>query len=95
VRYKTPSTTEYYEHEWSVPFSGSVSPLEEAAPAIRLAGVAASFAEWLAASPFAGEVKPDALLRYLSGVPDAYGTDPRPRKLETMIRQSIALAGSR
>jgi Mg-chelatase subunit ChlD/anti-sigma factor RsiW len=95
VRYKTPGTSEYYEHEWSVPFSGSVPPLEEATAAIRLAGVAASFAEWLAASPYAAEVKPDALLRYLSGVPDAYGADPRPRKLETMIRQSIALAGSR
>src|SRR6185503_3320805 len=61
VRYKTPGTSEYFEHEWSVPFSGGAVPaLEEAAPAMRLAGVSAAFSEWLASSPYAGEVKPDA-----------------------------------
>lgn len=95
VRYKTPGTTEYFEHEWPVPFSGSIPSMEEAAPPMRLAGVASAFSEWLATSPFAAEIRPDQLLRYMNGVPEAFGGDPRPRQLESMIRQSIALAGSR
>lgn len=95
VRYKIPGTTDYREHEWSVPASGAVAPLDQAGHAIRLAGVAAAFSEWLARSPFGAEVAPERLLSCLTGVGDIYGADPRPKKLEWMIRQSMSIAGNR
>jgi uncharacterized protein YegL len=93
VRYKVPGTADFYEHEWTVPFSGVAVALDQAGAAIRLATVAAGFSEWLAASPYASEVTSDRLLGYLSGVPGVYGADPRPQKLEWMIRQAKALSG--
>ena len=55
---------------------------------------AAAFSEWLAASPYAGEVTPDRLLGYLTGVPEVYGADTRPKHLEWMIRQAASIAGT-
>lgn len=54
---------------------------------------ASAFSEWLASSPFAQEVTPDQLLNYLGGVPEIYGADARPKKLEWMIRQAKSVAG--
>jgi Mg-chelatase subunit ChlD len=93
VRYKIPGTTDYREHAWDVPFSGNAVSLEQASPAMRLAASASAFSEWLVASPFAGEVTPDQLLGVLRGVPEIYGADARPKKLEWMIRQAKSLAG--
>lgn len=93
VRYKVPGTTDYEEHEWPVPYQGNAIPLEQAGPALRLAATAAAFSEWLASSPFAGEVNSDRLLAQLSGVPGVYGADARPTKLEWMIRQAKAVSG--
>lgn len=93
VRYKLPGTAEYREHEWAVPFAGDALPLEQASSAMRLAATASAFSEWLVSSPYAGEVTPDRLLAYLSGVPDVYGADARPKKLEWMIRQAKSIAG--
>jgi len=93
VRYKVPGTSDYHEHEWPVPYNGSATPLEQASPAIRLAATASAFSEWLATSPYATEVTMDALLRELSGVPQIYGADPRPKKLEWMIRQAKSVGG--
>jgi hypothetical protein len=93
VRYKLPGTAEYQEHEWTVPFDGSGTVLEQASPAMRLATAASGFSEWLAASPYATDITPDRLIGYLSGVPAVYGADPRPQKLEWMIRQAKALSG--
>ena len=93
VRYKIPGTTDYREQAWDVPFTGSAAPLEHSSPAMRLAASASAFSEWLVASPFAGEVTPDRLLGYLGGVPEVYGADARPKKLEWMIRQAKSLEG--
>jgi len=93
VRYKIPGTTDYREQAWDVPFTGNVLSLEQSSPAMRLAASASAFSEWLVASPFAGEVTPDALLGYLSGVPKICGADARPTKLEWMIRQAKSLEG--
>jgi hypothetical protein len=60
---------------------------------MKLAAVSAEFSEWLAASPFAQEVTPDQLLKDLSGVPQAFGADPRPAQLETMIREAKSISG--
>jgi hypothetical protein len=94
VRYKVPGTEEYHEHEWPVPYTGNATPLEQSSSAMRLAATASAFSEWLVASPYAGEITPDLLLGYLSGVPDIYGADARPKKLEWMIRQAKSVVGS-
>jgi autotransporter-associated beta strand protein len=93
VRYKIPGTTDYREMAWEVPFTGSAVGLDQASAALRLAASASAFSEWLAVNPFAGEVTPDALLNTLRGVPEAFGADPRPRKLEWMIREAKSLEG--
>jgi len=92
-RFKIPGTTDYREHAWEVPFTGSAVSLEQASSAMRLAATASAFSEWLVASPFAAEVTPDRLLGYLSRVPEVYGADARPKKLEWMIRQAKAISG--
>jgi Mg-chelatase subunit ChlD len=93
VRYKVPGTSDYPEHEWSVPYTGSVPTMEHASPAMRLAGTASAFSEWLVSSPYAAEVTPDRLLALFSGVPEVYGADERPKKLEWMIRQANSIEG--
>jgi hypothetical protein len=93
VRYRLPGTSDYREQEWTAPYTGSAAPLERASAALRLSAVAGAFSEWLASSPFAGEVTPERLLGCLRGVPEVYGPDARPRKLEWMIRQAQSLGG--
>ena len=93
VRYKVPGTHDYKEHEWTVPYSGNAVSLDQAAPAMRLAAASSAFSEWLAGSPFAGDVSLSRLVQLLNGVPATYGADSRPQKLEWMIRQAQSLAG--
>lgn len=93
VRYKVPGTTDYREQAWDVPYTGQAISLEQASAAMRLAASASAFSEWLAGSPYAADVKLDELLELLRGVPETYGADPRPQKLEWMIRQAKRLSG--
>jgi Mg-chelatase subunit ChlD len=93
VRFRVPGTADYREHAWDVPFNGDAVALEQASPAMRLAATASALSEWLASSPYAAEVTPDRLLGYVRGVPEVYGADPRPKKLEWMIRQAKSIAG--
>jgi Mg-chelatase subunit ChlD len=93
VRYHDPGTSDYREHAWEVPYTGTATPLDRATPAIRLAACAGAFSELLAGSPFAGEVTFDKLLVYLNGIPAVYGADTRPQKLEWMVRQAKSISG--
>jgi len=93
VRYKVPGTTEYREQAWDVPYTGGAVAMDQASSAMRLASTAGAFSEWLATSPFAAEVSPDQLLKYLAGVPQVYGADTRPAKLESMIREARSISG--
>ena len=93
VRYRAPGTSDYHEHEWAVPYTGNAVALDQAPPAMRLAATASAFSEWLVSSPYAAEVTFDSLLGYLGGVPEVYGADARPKKLEWMIRQTKSIAG--
>lgn len=93
VRYKIPGTTEYREQAWDVPYTGGAVAMDQASPAMRLASTACAFSEWLATSPFAAGVSTDDLLRYMNGVPQFYGADARPAKLEWMIRQAKSVSG--
>jgi len=94
VRFKIPGTSDYREHEWAVPYSGHALALDQASPSLRLAASASAFSEWLAGSPYAAEVTPDRLVSYLAGVPEVYGADGRPKKLEWMIRQAKSVVGN-
>lgn len=61
VRYKEPETGVYKEHEWKLAYRRDVPVFAGASPAMRLAGRAATFAEWLAESPYgAGFVPAEA-----------------------------------
>ena len=93
VRYKVPGTTDYRELSWAVPYNGTAPALQQSSAAMRLAATAGAFSEWLAGSPFAQEVSPDELLKIISGVPQIYGADQRPQRLEWMIRQAKSAAG--
>jgi Mg-chelatase subunit ChlD/LysM repeat protein/anti-sigma factor RsiW len=92
-RYRVPGTQDYREQEWSVPFTGAPPSLDQSSASLRLAAVAATFAEWLADSPYAAGVTPDQLIQLLSGVPEVYGADGRPQQLEWMLRQARILSG--
>jgi Mg-chelatase subunit ChlD len=92
VRYKVPGTSDYREQEWVVGYQGNAPALEGAPVALRLAGTAAAFSEWLATNPFAAEVSPDRLLQLLQGIPAQYSSDPRPQRLEWMIRQAKSIS---
>ncbi len=74
-------------------YDGAAKALENSSYPLRLAGTASAFSEFLVASPFAAEVTSDRLLTILSGVPEHFAPDPRPKKLEWMIRQAKSLAG--
>lgn len=93
VRFKIPSSGDYREHEWPLTYDGNARPLDQSSAALRLAASASAFSEWLVSSPFAGEVTPEKLLGYLSGVPETWHADPRPKTLESMIRQARSVSG--
>ena len=93
VRFKVPGTSDYREHEWTVPFTRAAAPLDQSSSSLRLAASAAAFSEMLAGSPFATEVTSERLLALVNGLPAIYGADQRPQKLEWMIRQAKSLSG--
>jgi Mg-chelatase subunit ChlD len=93
ARFKVPGTAEYREHEWTIPFQAPAPAMEQASSSLRLAATAAAFSEWLAQSPYAAEVSTDRLLALINGIPPIYGADPRPAKLESMIRQAKSISG--
>jgi Domain of unknown function (DUF3520)/von Willebrand factor type A domain len=93
VRYRVPGTQDVHERSWLVDYTGAAPELAQSSPAMRLAVTAAEISEWMAESPFAQDVTPDVLLNYLSGVPQYYGADERPKQLETMIREAKSVSG--
>lgn len=93
ARYRVPSTGQYEEKEWVLDYTPVAPELEKSGPAMRLASSSAAFAEWLANSPYAQTVTPDALQNLLRGVPEVYSPDPRPAKLQAMIQQARAISG--
>lgn len=93
VRYRDPATDRYHELAWTLAYLGPAPEIAAARPAMRLAVVAALFGEWLAQSPFAGDVTPERLLPLLADVPEVFAPDPRPSQLVVMLEQAQALAG--
>ena len=93
VRYRVPGTQDVHEKSWLVDYAGTAPELAQSSAAMRLAVTAAEISEWMADSPFAQNVTPDALLNYLSGVPQFYDSDERPKQLEWMIREAKSVSG--
>lgn len=93
VAYHVPGSADYQQREWTIPYAGKPVALEKASPALRLAVTAATYSEWINGGPEIGNVTPEKLLRYLRGVPEHYGADTRPKKLEELIRQTESAAG--
>lgn len=93
ARYRVPSTGQYEEKEWVLDYTPGAPELESSGAAMRLASTSAAFAEWLANSPYAQSVTPDALQNLLRDVPETFAPDPRPAKLQAMIQQARAISG--
>ncbi len=93
ARFRIPGTSDYRELEWTLAYEGPARSLDQSSPTLRLSGVAAAFAEWLVASPFAADVTPASLQRYFQAVPGTFPADSRPKQLEIMLRQAAGLAG--
>ena len=93
IRFMNPATGRYEEQSWPLAYNRNSPTLDQAAPSIRLAACAAAFAEWLARSPYAAEVTPDALLGYLNEAVKNYALDARPRQLQSMIQHARLTGG--
>jgi len=70
-----------------------VPELEDASPAIRVAAVSSAFAEWLAGSPHAVEMKLSDLQGFLGGISSTWPNDLRIKELASMVQQARVLAG--
>ncbi len=93
ARYRDPGTDVYHELTWTIQYQGLPPAFDHATPALRLAAVAAYFAEYLQESPFAAEASPQRLLDLLRGVPEAFAPDQRPADLAGTLEAAIALGG--
>ena len=94
ARYRDPGTDNFHELTWSIPYNGQPPTFDRATPSLRLAAVAAYFAEFLQQSPFAGDATPRHLLELLRGVPEAFPNDPRPAALDNALTTAAALGGN-
>ncbi len=88
LRFLNPATGGYEEKSWPLAHERNVPSLDRAAPSMRLAACAAIFAEWLARSPYAAEVSPEALAGMLGNAAERFAPDARPERLADMIRQA-------
>lgn len=93
VRYKDPESGAYREQEWSLIYEPNVPPLEQASPSLKLAVAAGIFAEWLARNPYSTHVNLVDLERLMTGVPEVFAPNQRPRELLTMINQARMITG--
>jgi len=93
ARYRDPGTDNYHELTWTIQYQGLPPAFDRTTPALRLAAVAAYFAEYLQESPFATEASPQKLLDLLHGVPEAFAPDQRPAGLAGALQAAITLGG--
>jgi hypothetical protein len=94
ARFRDPATGEVHEWSWNIPYQGTPAAFDQATPALRLAAVAAYFAEYLQQSPYAAEVTPRLLLNALHGAPEALAPDPRPASLVEALTAAAGLVGN-
>ena len=88
MRYLNPATGIYEEKSWPLAHERNTPALDKAGASLRLAAGAALFAEWLAQSPYAAEVSPEALRGLLGDAAERFAPDARPDRLANMIGQA-------
>jgi uncharacterized protein YegL len=93
ARFRDPATGQVRELSWTIPYRGAPTPFDLAPPSMRLAAVAAYFAEYLQRSPYAGGVTPRRLLEAYRGVPEAFAPDQRPAEFLNLLRAAAQLDG--
>jgi Ca-activated chloride channel family protein len=86
VRYREPATGKYKETSWPLPHRPNPPALDKASPAMRVAASSATFAEWLARSPYAGDVELMKLQQYLAGLQQEFPAHSPVQSLLQMIR---------
>jgi Ca-activated chloride channel family protein len=86
VRYREPASGQYKETSWDLPYKSNVQALDQSAPAMRLSATAATFAEWLGRSPFAGDVDLAKLREYITGLQTEFPSHSPVQNLLQMIR---------
>ncbi len=88
VRFQDVASGEMIERMWSIPYEPEMADFAQAKPSLRLAGVAALFAERLKNSPMGARVDLPALRRSADGLRGAFGKERRFEELRTMIQQA-------
>lgn len=93
VRYREPATGVYRELSWDLRYDGPPASIEQSTPALQLAGSAALFAESLAGSPYASEVRLPDLTRILRQSLDFYAAEANASQLLEMMETARRLQG--
>ena len=86
IRYRQPATGNYKETSWPLPHRPNPPALDKASSAMRVAASAATFAEWLARSPYAGDIDLMKLQQYLAGLQSEFPAHSPVQSLLQMIR---------
>ena len=86
VRYREPATGQFRETSWALPYRKDTPALEQAPPAMKLAATAATFAEWLGRTPYAGDVELHKLQQWLTGLEKEFPAHSPVRELQQMVR---------
>jgi Mg-chelatase subunit ChlD len=91
VRYQEPTTGDYKEREWNIPYSPAVPAFKDAAPGIQLAATAALLAEKLEGTEQSQAISLQTLGKYLKETDNALSVFPENRKLQSMVEAAIRL----
>ena len=92
VRYKEPETGEYKEREWRLAYRREANAFADASPALRLAVHAASFAEWLAESPYGAGFVTEEAEADLRGIRREFPDEAPVERLREMIGRARAVS---
>jgi len=95
VRFRDMSSGEMVEKRWPIPYMSQPPRLEQAAPSLRLAGVAALFGAKLKGDPLGEVVDLQELSRVMASLWAHERGFERVKQLEEMIGQARNLEGSR
>ena len=95
VRFLDVASGERVERRWLIPFEAKTPAFDQAAPSLRLAGLAAWTAAKLKEDPAAASTDWVSLNRLHAQLPEPWTTAPKVLDLGQMLRAAEGLAGSR
>lgn len=93
VRFLDMATGRMVERRWPIPYEPVASPVERAAPSLRVATVAGLFAARLKNDPAGNAVHLDELSRVLAELPGRWREEPRVEDLRRMIETARLMEG--